>query len=416
MPRALGTFLKLSGNEKFTRHHYYLQLPDQLMDAVERDPAAPQAERIAELAHSFAHDVLRLAVLASRCLWYEALTPDMSRSGDLPAVSTDLESYFLFLKAACDVLAELAVELAFEPRRRGQAPSGSFHDLTRWVRDNPARIDSRFHFLAAELEWFKELHGIRTNLAHRGYDTLVYTNRVALSFGIGPFGRIETRILREKRGQPQGESHKITLTPLLPFIKRLTRAMLNVSEQLAVAAAAHRGLGAASRTHAICGVYVPALHALDLYESPVESPRLKIVAKCLRKCEDYVTASGFGFPDGHWWQFLIGLMGHFCRIPVYLSQFEEDSVGVLVDWKIIFAADGQRLGILTRDIVNVDKTSLENSRHILEEFVANAQLAKAALVSRSAINPSGVSLAALPFVFSDQPADAAIKAFELLTK
>lgn len=209
------------------------------MDAVERDPTAPQGERIAELAHSFAHDLLTLAVLASRCLWYEALTPDMNRSGDLPAASTDLESYFLFLKAACDVLAELAVELAFEPKRTGQAPSGSFHDLTRWVRDNPARIDSRYHFLAGELEWFKELHGIRKNLAHRGYDTLVFTNRVALSFGVGPFGRIETRILREKRGQPQGESHKITLTPLLPFIERLTRAMLNVSEHLAVAAAAH---------------------------------------------------------------------------------------------------------------------------------------------------------------------------------
>lgn len=416
MPRALGTFLKLRENEKLTLHHYYLQLPDQLMDVVERDPSAPQAERIAELAHSFAHDVLTLAVLASRCLWYEALTPDMSRSGDLPAVSTDLESYFLFLKAACDVLAELAVELAFEPRMRGQAPSGSFHELTQWVRNNPARIDSRFHFLAADLDWFIELHGIRTNLAHRGYDTLVYTNRVVLSFGIGTFGRIEARIMREKRGQPQGESHKITLTPLLPFIKRLTRAMLNVSEQLAVAAAAYRGLGAASKTHAICGVYVPALHALDLYAPPVESPRLKIVAKCLRKCEDYVTASGFGFPDGHWWQFLVGLMGHFGSIPVYLSQCEEDSAGTLVDWKIIFVADGQRFGIVARDLVNVDETSVENCRHILEEFVGNAQVAKAILVSRSVSNPSGASLAALPFVFSDAPADAAFKAFELLTK
>jgi hypothetical protein len=416
MPRALGTFLKLRGNEKLTRHHYYLQLPDQLMDVVERDPSAPQTERIAELAHSLAHDVLTLAVLASRCLWYEALTPDMSRSVDLPAVSTDLESYFLFLKASCDILAELAVELAFEPRMRGQAPSGSFHDLTHWVKDNPSRIDSRFHFLAAELDWFNELHGIRTNLAHRGYDTLVYTNRVTMSFGVGAFGRIERRILQEKGGQPQGESHKITLTPLLPFIKRLTRAMLNVSEQLAVAAAAHRGLGAASKTHAICGVYVPALHALDLYEPPVVSPRLKTVAKCLRNCEDYVTASGFGFPDCHWWQFLVRLMGHFGSIPVYLSQFEEDSAGALVDWKIIFAANGQKLGIVARDLVNVDRTSLENSRHILEEFVANTQLAKTILVSRSVNNPSGLSLAALPLVFSDEPADAAVKAFELLTK
>jgi hypothetical protein len=387
-----------------------------MMDVVEQDPDAPQAERIAELAHSFAHDVLTLAVLASRCLWYEALTPDVSRSGDLPAVSTDLEAYFLFLKAACDVLAELVVELAFEPRMRGQAPSSSFHDLTRWVRDNPARIDSRFHFLSAELEWFEELHGIRTNLAHRGYDTLVYTNRVVLSFGVGPFGRIETRILREKRGQPQGESHKISLTPLLPFIKRLTRAMLNSSEQLAVATASYRRLGTASKTHAICGVYVPALHALESYEPPRESPRLKIIAKCLRKCEDYVTASSLGFPDDHWWRFLGELMGHFGVIPVYLSQREEDSAGVLLDWKIVFVADDHRFGVIARDTTNADKTSLENSLHTLEEFITNSGLAKAALVSPSANNLSETSLRSLPLVVSDLPADTAVKVFQLLTK
>jgi len=384
------------------------------MDEVEQDLAAPQAERIAELAHSFAHDMLTLAVLASRCLWYEALTPDVSRSGDLPAVSTDLEAYFLFLKAACDVLAELTVELAFEPRMRGQAPSGSFHNLTKWIRDNPKRIDSRFHFLAADLEWFDELHGIRTNLAHRGYDTLVYTNRVTLSFGVGTFGRIETRILREKQGQPQSESHKISLTPLLPFIKRLTRAMLTASEQLSIAITAHRGFGFPSKTHAICGVYVPALRALDSYEPPGESPRLKIVAKCLRQCEDYVTASGFGFPDSHWWPLLVRLMGDFNAIPVYLSEFDEDSA--LLDWRIIFELNGQRLGIVVRDTINVDETSLQNSRHMLEEFVANAQLAKAVLVSRSVSKLSEASLASLPLVVSDPPADAAAKVFELLTK
>lgn len=109
-------------------------------------------------------------------------------------------------------------------------------------------------------------------------------------------------------------------------------------------------------------------------------------------------------------------MGHFDAIRVYLSQFEEDSTGVLVDWKIIFDADGQRLGIAARDTVNMDETSLENSRHLVDEFVANDQLAKAALVSCSVNNPSGVSLAALPLVVNDQPAAAAVKVFELLTK
>src|SRR5262249_43339755 len=152
----------------------------------------PQSERLAELAHSFAHDVLNLAVLASRLLWYEGLTADTSRSPDLVAVSTDTESYFVFLKAACDLLAEITVELAVEPGKRGQAPGGSFHDLARWVKENPTKIEPTFHFLSKESQWFDELHGIRTNLAHRGYDTLIYTNRVFFSFGTAPFGRTET--------------------------------------------------------------------------------------------------------------------------------------------------------------------------------------------------------------------------------
>jgi hypothetical protein len=166
MPRALGILINVSGDERPSRYRYYVSLPDLLMDTVEQDSTEPQAERIGELAHSFAHDVLKLAVLASRLLWYEALTPDTSRSPDLVAVSTDAESYFLFLKAACDLLAEITVEVAVDAGRRGQVPSGSFHDLTRWVKDNPARIDPRFHFLPQESQWFHELHGVRTNLAH----------------------------------------------------------------------------------------------------------------------------------------------------------------------------------------------------------------------------------------------------------
>src|SRR5262249_48206934 len=150
MVRALGTLVTTRKEERPSRYKYYLTLPDVLMDIVEADPSAPQSERLAELAHSFAHDVLNLAVLASRLLWYEALTPDTSRSPDLVVVSTDAEAYFLFLKAACDLLADITVELAVEPGKRGQTPEGSFHDLARWVKENPTRIDSTFHFLSKE--------------------------------------------------------------------------------------------------------------------------------------------------------------------------------------------------------------------------------------------------------------------------
>jgi hypothetical protein len=200
------------------------------------------------------------------------------------------------------LLAEITVEVAVDPGMKGQVPSGSFDELARWVRDNPGRIDPGFHFLAQELEWFDELHGIRTNLAHRGYDMLIYTDRVRFSFFTAPFGQIETRLLREDRGLP-ARSDRHTLTPLLPFVKTLSQSMLRVSDQIAPASLARLGLHAPSKTHALCGVYVPALHALDLYDPPVESPRLNIIAECLQKFEEYLTASKFGFPDGYWWHF-----------------------------------------------------------------------------------------------------------------
>jgi hypothetical protein len=418
MPRALGTFLKLEAKEKLTRYHYYLQLPDLLIDVVEQDPTARQAERLAELAHSFAHDVLNLAVLASRLLWYEALTPDMSRSPDLVAVGTDAESFFLFLKAACDLFAEMTVEVAVDAGMKGQVPSGSFDELARWVRDNPGRIDPGFHFLARELEWFDELHGIRTNLAHRGYDTLIYTDRVRFSFFTAPFGRIETRLLREDRGLP-ARSDRHTLIPLLPFVKRLSQSMLRVSDQIAAASLARLGLQAPSKTHALCGVYVPALHGLDSYEPPVESPRLKIIADCLQKCEEYLTASKFGFPDGHWWQFLIALSEHFGTCPAYIGRFGEGPRDVLVDWKIIFLIDGKRLGIVARDMIGTEKIWLKGAQENLEKFGSDEQLARTVLVARRANPPfaiEGVETAGFPLVVGDQAPVAAREAFELLRK
>lgn len=416
MPRALGKLVKLPGSEKLSRYHYYLRLPDLLMDAVERDPGSARAERLAQLAHSFAHDALNLAVLASRLLWYEALTADMSRSPDLVSVGTDAESFFLFLKAACDLLAEITVEVAVDAGMKGQVPSGSFDELARWVRDNPARIDPAFHFLARELEWFDELHGIRTNLAHRGYDILTYTDRVRFSFFTAPFGRTETRLLREERGLP-ARSDRHTLTPLLSFVKRLSQSMLRVADQIATASLGRLGLQAPSKTHALCGVYVPALHGLDAYEPPVASPRLKIIADCLQTCEEYLTANKIGFPDRYWWQFLIALSEHFGTCPAYIGRFGEGPRDVLVDWKIIFVLDGKRLGIVARDVMGTEKMWLEGAQKNLEEFASDAQLVRAVLVARRAIPPfanDGVRSAGFPVVVGDEALVAAREAFELL--
>jgi len=98
---------------------------------------------------------------------------------------------------------------------------------------------------------------------------------------------------------------------------------------------------------------------------------------------------------------------------VYLSECEEDSADGLLDWRIIFEVDGQRSGIIARDTVR--EASLQDSRRMLEQFVSNAQLAKAVLVLRSVDKLSEESLKSLPLVVSDPPADAAARVFELLT-
>ena len=84
----------------------YLSFPDALMDLAEQRPPKPDAQKLAELAHSFSHDILGLGVLAGRTLWYEAVSPDMSRPPDVVSVSVDVENYFVLLQTACDIMAE----------------------------------------------------------------------------------------------------------------------------------------------------------------------------------------------------------------------------------------------------------------------------------------------------------------------
>jgi hypothetical protein len=137
----------------------------------------------------------------------------------------------------------------------------------------------------------------------------------------------------------------------------------------------------------------------------------------LHQCEDYHTAARLGFPDGYWWPFLIGLSEHFVSRPDYIGPFTEGPPDVLVDLKIIFAADGKKLGIVGRDMIASDKTWLQGAQENLEKFVAEAQLEKAALVTRVAHSASGaLGTPAFPLVVSDQPQTAARTAFELLTK
>src|SRR5215467_12485472 len=112
---ALGVPTDVSRKQPLNRFQMYLGLPDALACKQHADSAHLQ-----ELANSFGHDVLNIAALAGRLLWYEGVTPEMWRSHDLIAVAVDSESYYVMLQTACDIMADVIATLG--AKKRGQVP------------------------------------------------------------------------------------------------------------------------------------------------------------------------------------------------------------------------------------------------------------------------------------------------------
>lgn len=99
---ALGAPVDIDRNATLTRFQYYLGLADALVCKQH-----PESAHLKELADSFSHDILNIAALAGRLLWYEGVTPEMWRSHDLIAVSVDAEAYYVMLQSACDIMADV---------------------------------------------------------------------------------------------------------------------------------------------------------------------------------------------------------------------------------------------------------------------------------------------------------------------
>ena len=227
-----------------------------------------------ELAYSFSHDVLNIAALAGRLLWYEGVTPEIWRSHDLIAVSVDAEAYYVMLQAACDIMADVIATLG---AKKGQAPWESFHRLNEWALKHPDRLDPAYHLVAANLPWFGKINSERTGIVHRGKKPLVYTDRVSFNWG-----------------------------KLIPGFRDLTRSMLEFSEQLASVVCPEKERGKLPKKTVIDGVYVPALnHLLNDYVVPEESKELKSNAQCLLACGGYVEAAYIDYPKGFWWTVLM---------------------------------------------------------------------------------------------------------------
>jgi hypothetical protein len=342
---ALGVPVDIARGDALSRFQFYLDLPDGLFFKEH-----PQSAHLKELADSFSHDVLNLAALAGRMLWYEGVTPDTWRSHDLIAVSVDLEAYYVMLQSACDIMADVIVTLGVP--KKGQAPSDSFHRLHEWASKNPNRLEDGYRELVGQtLTWFDEINSERTRFVHRGKTPLVYTDRVSFNWG-----------------------------KLLPSLRKLTEELLGFSVQLARVINPGEEWKNSAKMRVIDGVYVPALyHLLHKYETPKESPDLIIGARSLAACGGYVEAAYFGYPDGFWWKMLLLLSKALGSGPV-AGNVPVGITGLIHDCKFLFSQDGHRYGFIACDRANDSQGWLAGATKSAQKWKADYSAEKVAFV------------------------------------
>lgn len=419
--RALGLLVDVAPTEELTRFEYYLPFPNVLMHAASslHDAGA----HLEELAHSYSHDILNLANLASRLLWFEGMTPDVWRSHDLVSVDVDTSSYFVTLQTACDIMADAIATLG---ARRGQAPSESFHSLTQWVKRNPSRIAQEFRFVSRRLPWFEEINTVRTKLIHRGGDIWIYTDRVRFHWSVHLHSFPNKS--EGARSQPHETAPAEPTEPprprivdrgfLLSDLHRLTKSLLDFSAILARRVAKHERLTSIPRKYVISGAFVPALHhILRYYEPPKASPSLNLRAKCLATCGDYATAAYFGYPNGFWWQLLVavaeglGTAPETSIIPIRVND-------VVHDAKIVFACKGRRYGLVLCDKLDPNSRWVREAGESAKKFATDRLLDRTVFVTRRAVSAKANDIksacAQLPAVIGKNSKAAAAQVISLL--
>jgi hypothetical protein len=389
--RALGTTIEIDRREPLSRFEYYLQLSDTLSNCP--DPSG----HLRELADSFGHDVLNLATLAARLLWYEGVVPTTRRAHELVAVSVDSEAYFVMLQTACDIMADVVSTLGGVAR---STPFESFHKLNQWAQRNPGRVNPGFQFLVGRHAWFDQVNGIRTKLVHRGGDSWIYTDRARFHWDI---------MLPRK---------KVKLgTYLLSLLQRLTGCALEFSKILAETVMPRRKLQELPKKTVISGAYVPALrHLLEKYTVPPKRRgQLKLNAKLLDTCKDYVDAACLGYPDGFWWQFLLRL-GETLRAEPSLDPTSRPSSEAVFDCKFIFTSDEGTYGVVACDEIKAATKWLEGAAESCDKFSMAHALSCTVLVGKiqDATPPSFLPGDKVAVIVDSDPYRAAERAFASL--
>lgn len=443
---ALGT---LATNKKVrdtsSRHEFDIPLCDLLLDLVEQDIDSPDALPLTEIAHSFAHDILHVSTLASALLWYEGVTPDLSRSPDLVSVSVNVESSLAFLRSACDIIAPAFARFAIPPTKGKVSKRGteSLHGLLQWVGlgDPPPQDEKRileakahydsvsapFHFLERHSAWFLHLRSLRDKLTHRGYSFTIYTERVFFEGFLKPPGVAE---LQRLHGGYKQEDYRADAPPrfkrykLIETIKEFTANTLELARDLAAAMTQELNM-TPSGTHFISGVHVPALSQLLLYETPTaahgvqgsEDCNLRSNAWYLLRAGDYLGAHDEGYPNGFWWKFKTRLSAICGRPPCSVSKKQSSSDAP--KW-FVFCCDGKHYGVLAIDWLKRDDTWMRDAEAELKNFAETKHLDSTVLVGRGwhgevvGVRADSLGQPRL-LIASLDPAKAAEEAFTRLT-
>jgi hypothetical protein len=387
------TLSSLIKTDKFTgsKQEFYVPLCDVLMDLAEQEIDEEKAWRLSQIAHSLAHDLLNVATLAGRLLWYEGVTPDMDRSPDLVAIAVDTETYLITLRSACDPIAEAFSQFCVDPKKFGQIPdkTDSFREMLRWSTENTSRLRENFHFITGHSEWFMHLRSLRNKIVHNGFYSNIYTDRILFKFFLFP-GVVK---LRRGRGTPRdGESRRpTTQVPLISLLKRFTTSVLELSEQLSAAIESQLKIGP-SKTHVLSGVYVPALNHLLSYEQPAKRDDLNLdilaerrrhaSARYLLVADDYLGAIRCGYPNGFWWRYLMRLSDLFSNPAKYVSPpLFGGANDALVGWHFIFCEAEQNFALSLRDRIALEVRWLQGERENLDAFARRANASKALLVA-----------------------------------
>jgi hypothetical protein len=195
--RALGKTVTLEPSQRLTKHDFLLPLSDILLDFVEKDLYGPSAAISSQLGCSLAHDFVNLSTVAGQLLWLVDTAPVRTGTPDSLSISMLAESYLMYLRSACDVIAVIIHTFCIEEKKKGQVPNKSFNDLIDWIEKNPSRVPEGIKFVVDHRDWFVELRGIRDKLVHHRFDINIFTDNVAPSFSIMSTGDIHLHTIRK---------------------------------------------------------------------------------------------------------------------------------------------------------------------------------------------------------------------------